>query len=110
MVANVLTVSGFTTPEVPLLLSSTTVVLVEPGELSTLGGAGEGEGVGEDVAGTGEPLTSGVSQSVPMGAAEVRMVKRVKMRMATVKVETERDIVARRGECGLAGSLGTKTY
>jgi hypothetical protein len=28
-------------------------------------------------------------------------VKRVKMRTATVKVETERDIVARLGECGM---------
>ena len=82
-------------------------------ELSTLGGAGVGEVVGldtgEGVYGTGEPcpdsldmwLTPGSSQSTPVGAAEVRMVKRVKMRTVTVKVEAERNIVARLGECGL---------
>lgn len=102
----------FTTLESSLLLSSTTVVSVELVELSVLGGVGTGEvvgsGTGEDVDGTGEPcpglldmLTSGLSQSTPMGAAEVRMVKRVKMRTATVKVKTERDIVARLEECGM---------
>lgn len=101
MVANVLTVAGFTTSELSLLVS---VELVE------LAGEGVGVGVGEGVAGTGKPLTSGVSQSVPMGAAEVRMVKRVKMRTATVKVETERDIVARVGECGLDWVTGDQTY
>jgi len=91
LVANVLTLSRLTTPYSSLLPSSTTVVLVVLVELSTLGGT-SGTGV------TPSGLTSGSSQVTFVGAAEVKMAKKVKKRrMATVKVEAERDIVLARG-------------
>jgi len=87
LVANVLTPARLTTP---YSSSSTTVVLVELVELSTVGGT---SGTG----GTSSTL-SGSSQVTLVGAAEVKMAKKVKKRrMATVRVEAERDIVLARG-------------